>query len=147
MPLDFENSITISWGELSYTFTKEKDGRPRITVFKRGKRVHGYVVNFAKRDINYFTNTIKRTFRDEAEFMRILRIVRYFEDYSIDLKNLKCTINKKESAKSFQLKTIDEVEDKVGRDFKLPNFPIKKAYEVLKDKGLDLATSNKLFEY
>lgn len=99
---------------------------------KCGDQVHEYVVNKHLREISYFANIIKHSFRAEAEFMKILRVIKYFDDLSIELKNFKVTTNYGNKSHSKIFDNIDELENCVHRDFQLPNFPIMKAYNYLK---------------
>jgi arylamine N-acetyltransferase len=144
--LNSKSLVTLNWGELYYKLTKDKNGRPQLTVFKQGDWVHDYIVNFEERQINHFTDIVEDSFRDEAEFMRRLRIIRYFNDYSVELSNFKYTINNRIDSNSYQLKSIDQVEEMVIKEFKLPNFPVREAYKILTNvKGINF--DRQIFDY
>ena len=139
--LQKNNTVSITWGKLEYVLKFENDNRPKITVFKRGNVVHKYIVNLKERKVDYFNDKIIHSYRNEAEFMNNLRIVRFFNDYSAEIKNFSFTENRNGKSVSGRLNNIDELKKIVSEKMRLPKLPIEKAYNLLTDeKGIDLHT-------
>lgn len=126
-------------GELNYKLEQTNDHRFQILVFKRSNLVHDYIVNNIAREIEYFAEEIKNSFCDDSEFMKRLRIIRFFDDHSIELNNNKYMVNSKNSSDNYFIKDIDELKKVVTTKFDLPNLPLEKAYEVLLyEKKIDI---------
>ncbi len=134
IPLDKQNPVEIIWSVFKYILTKEKDGKHKITVYKDGKDVHHYIINPEERNIKHFEEEVCNSFKDESEFMKRLRLIKYFDNYSIELSNMKYTIHKEGNSSTHQIKSVDELEEAIHSKFKLPNLPIRKAFQVLTEK-------------
>ena len=129
----------VKLGELEYKLEQAIDNRFQLLVFKRNKLVHDYIVNNVVLEIEHFAEQIKDSFRKESEFMNRLRIVRFFEDHSIELNNNKYIVNSDNSSTHYFVKNIDELKKVVTTKFNLPKLPIEKAYEVLLyEKKIDI---------
>ncbi|MFC2084284.1 arylamine N-acetyltransferase [Bacteroidota bacterium] len=139
LPLSTNQPTIINWGCLKYKLTEEHDGHPKMNVSKGDVPVHDYIVNLETRQFDHFQFNVKNSYRDNAEFMRRLRVIKYFKNYSIDLKNFVCSVNNAINQKSFVLKDIEEVEKIIKNEFMLPHLPIKKAYRILTEvRGLNI---------
>ncbi|MGD8781395.1 MAG: arylamine N-acetyltransferase [Ignavibacteria bacterium] len=134
IPLDGIKPFEINWSVFKYVLTNEPDNRHKITVYKNGTNVHHYIINKEKRNIKHFREAVQNSFRGEAEFMNRLRLIKYFDDYSIELSNMKYTIHKDGSSFSHTIKNVDELEYIVHNKFDLPKLPIRKAYSILTEK-------------
>ncbi len=129
----------IKLGQLEYRIEKTNDNRFQVIVFKRNNIVHDYIVNKEVREIEYFAEEIKNSFCDGSEFMKRLRIIRFFDDHSIELNNNKYTVNSEDSSDHYFIKDIDELKKVAATKLVLPNFPVEKAYEVLLyEKKIDI---------
>lgn len=133
-PLHLNNRTEqIQWGDLEYKLNVDED-KTRILVLKKSENIHGYSVNKNPRSIGEFSKIIKDSYDESNDFMRILRIIRYFDNYSIELKNFEYTIHKGGQSIKKYVDNIDELEEVMAKHFRLPDLPIRKAYEIIHSK-------------
>ncbi len=73
-----------------------------------------------------------------------LRLIKYFDNYSIEIDNMRYKIHKDRKSSTHQINDVDELENVVRDKFELPNLPIRKAFEILtKKKNINLFEDSK----
>lgn len=119
-------------GDFTYVLDRRaSDGRYEVTVRSGEKRIHGYVVNEAPRDLEYFHGTIRESYEPGRDFMTRLRITRFFEDHAIELSNLTAIYFKGRESRKTELRGVTELERTVFGDMQMPLCPVRKAVEIL----------------
>jgi N-hydroxyarylamine O-acetyltransferase len=89
LPRDLSSDYTLSLGNDRYVLEpKDASGRSRISLFRNGSPIHGYVVNPRPRRIGEFASVIADSFRPQATFMNAVLLVRFDSDCSHVLHNM-----------------------------------------------------------
>jgi N-hydroxyarylamine O-acetyltransferase len=128
-------------GRFRYVLDRGGDGRLTMNVFKGEERVHGYAVNEAPREFAFFRDIILDSFRPAATFMTRLRVVRYFEDHSVELENSLVTCHRGSESRDMQVTSMKQLRGIFDDDFRMPRCPVEKALETL-----ELLTGQSFFE-
>jgi len=118
-------------GPCRYVLDRGGDGRLAMSVFKRGERVHGYLVNEAPRRLDFFTDIILGSFRPTATFMTLLRVVRYFDDHMVELENNAVTCHDRNGSRPIRISSMKELRNVFDSKFHMPRCPVDKAVETL----------------
>ncbi len=129
MPLD-ALPHEIAWGNDRYHLDARTGGHT-MTVFTNGARRHGYFVHPPARDASFFGATILRSFEPGRTFMRCLRITRYFEDRSIELRNRRLLRVGPGGVRESTVDSMSELRRAIDEEFELPRCPIEEAVESL----------------
>jgi arylamine N-acetyltransferase len=114
-----------------YVLNFGSDGRLAIDVFRRAERVHGYAVNETPRKLEFFTNIILDSFRPTATFMTMLRVVRYFDDHAVELKNNVVTDHHANKNRKIRITSVDQLRKVFDTEFRMPRCPVEKAVATL----------------
>jgi arylamine N-acetyltransferase len=114
-----------------YVLNRGGDGRLAMNVFHGEERVHGYAVNETPRQFEFFRDIILDSFRPAATFMTRLRVVRYFDDHSVELKNGLVTIQRGEESKEIRLTSMKRLREIFNEEFDMPRCPVERAVETL----------------
>lgn len=78
LPLDLPRQQEIVHGEDRYVLhPRDEAGRSRLALWRRGKRVHGYVLKPGPRHVGEFAGVVARSFAPGAVFMRTVLLTRY----------------------------------------------------------------------
>ena len=117
-------------GPYRYVLDRGGDGRLTLSVSHEEERVHAYVVNDTPRGLDFFRDIILESFRPAATFMTRLRVVRYFDNHSVELKNNVVTHYGGESHE-IRLRSMQEVRAAFNEEFRMPRCPVEEAVEVL----------------
>ena len=97
-------------------------------------RLHGYRAHNEPRTLDFFRQTIVDSFLPEKTFMRWLRIARFFEKGSVQLRNRTLTvINADGQTSTRELSSMDELEQSLEPTFHMPRCPIRQAVSVLEE--------------
>jgi len=118
-------------GPFRYVLNRGGDGRVALTVFHEKERVHGYVVNETPRELDFFRDIVLESFRPAATFMTRLRVVRYFDDHSVELKNNAITRHDADESREIRLRSMQEVRAAFNEEFRMPRCPVEEAVETL----------------
>jgi hypothetical protein len=71
--------------------------------YRDGELIHGYVVNPEPREIEHFDEIIRHSYSDEATFMNVVVIEKFFSDRSIRFHNFILTESTPDGATTTQL--------------------------------------------
>ena len=89
LPMDLDTDQVVAWGSDRYVLApKDATGRSRMTMFRNGERLHGYVVNPEPRRIGDFDEAIADSFRPASTFMNAILLARFGPQRSFVLHNL-----------------------------------------------------------
>jgi arylamine N-acetyltransferase len=121
----------ITHGQCRYVFNRGGDGRLAMTVFRGAERIHGYAVNETPRKLDFFTNIILDSFRPDATFMTLLRVVRYFDGHSVELKNNVVTWHSANESRTTQLRSTRELRAVFNEELQMPRCPVERVAKVL----------------
>jgi arylamine N-acetyltransferase len=114
-----------------YVFDRVTDGRLAMNVFRGKERIHGYVANETPRQLGFFTGIILDSFRPEATFMTLLRVVRYFDDHAVELKNAAVTCYDANESRVIRVGSMQQLREIFNDQFRMPRCPIETAVETL----------------
>jgi len=118
-------------GPYRYVLDRGGDGRLALNVFKGEERVHGYAVNETPREFAFFRDIILDSFRPAATFMTRLRVVRYFEDHSVELKNSLVTCHRGSESEETRLTSMKQLRRIFDDEFHMPRCPEEEAVQTL----------------
>jgi arylamine N-acetyltransferase len=118
-------------GPFRYVLDQGGDGRLVMNVFQAGERVHGYAVNETPRRLAFFRDIILDSFRPTATFMTLLRVVRHFDDYAVELKNSLVTFHRASESEQIRLCSTKQLRRIFDDEFRMPRCPVEQAVETL----------------
>lgn len=118
-------------GPYRYVLDRGGDGRLAMDVFRGGERVHGYVVNEAPRGFDFFREIILDSFRPAATFMTRVRVVRYFENHSVELRNALVTCHEAGASREIRLSSMQELREVFDNELRMSRCPVERAVETL----------------
>lgn len=119
-------------GELRYVLDRNQhEDVYEMAVVANSERRHGYVVHGPPRDLPFFHGTIGQSFAPGQTFMRCLRLVRVFEDHSVELVDRTLTVRRGKQATQTELTSLLELKEAVATQLAMPRCPIEQAVEVL----------------
>jgi len=121
----------IRQGPCRYVLDRDGDGRLAMSVFRRGKKIHGYAVNETPRKLDFFTDIILGSFQPTATFMTLLRVVRYFDDHAVELENSAVTCHRGSESRQIPIKSMHDLRRVFNDEFRMPRCPVEKAVETL----------------
>ncbi|PKL87996.1 MAG: hypothetical protein CVV23_12555 [Ignavibacteriae bacterium HGW-Ignavibacteriae-2] len=129
----------LKWGHFNFLITVDDKNIIKVEVQKNNERVHGYTINHKGRNIDHFINVIADSFNNNSEFMRMLRVIRFFDDYGVELKNMEYTIHKNGSSTRVLIKNELDLKKIMIEVFELPHFPILETFKYLTEiKFIDI---------
>jgi arylamine N-acetyltransferase len=118
-------------GPFRYVLDRGGDGRLAMNVFRGAERIHGYAVNETPRQLGFFTGIILDSFRPTATFMTLLRVVRYFDDHTVELKDAVVTCYDANESRAIRVGSMQQLREIFNHQFRMPRCPIEKAVETL----------------
>jgi N-hydroxyarylamine O-acetyltransferase len=129
----------IKWGSLLYKLNLQVNKEVEVIIEKNNQKIHSYVVNNTPREIRYFADIIEDSFAPYSEFMKCLRIFRFFDDYGVELKNSRYIVHRNNNSTEYIVKNLDELKEVTTSVFQLPNIPVERAVEILnKRKNINI---------
>ena len=96
-----------------------------------GQPLHGYVVHDPPRTAAYFEPVVRKSFAAGQTFMNHLRIVRIFDEHSVELFDRKLTIHRAGASLQTELSNLGEFKRAVAVDLAMPRCPIEQALAVM----------------
>jgi len=122
----------IPHGSCRYVLDRDSRGEGfEVTQFSGRERVHGYVVHDPPRCRDFFKQIILDSYSPGMEFMGRLRITRFFEDHTVELRNTTLLVYRGGVTTKTELKSMTELESAIANDLSMPRCPIAKAVEIL----------------
>lgn len=111
------------------------DGRHRLDHLRRGERVHGYAAAVRPRQLAEFAGVVADSFRDAAEFMNRLRLIRHAPARSVSLLDLSVEITETTGEHRFALAGRLDLLDFAEVEFGLGRGVLAEACDVLVARG------------
>ncbi|MBZ5577510.1 MAG: arylamine N-acetyltransferase [Acidobacteriia bacterium] len=126
LPFEFQE------GDLRYLLNPN-DGEDayEMAVYSGQRRVHGYVVHGPPRPMEFFTPGVCQSFAPGRAFMSCLRLVRIFDDHSVELRDRTLTVHRGAETNETELHDRTELRAAVARDLQMPRCPMDAALDVL----------------
>jgi arylamine N-acetyltransferase len=114
MPRDLDRDYEIVWGRNRFVLhSQDPPGRSRMDHFLDGDLIHGYMVNPAPREIGHFDPIIRESYSDEATFMNVLVVERFFFERSVRFHNLTLTQSTRSTSHTTRLTSREELVEAV----------------------------------
>jgi arylamine N-acetyltransferase len=86
MPRDSDDPLVIQLGSNRYVLQpRDELGRSRMEHHREGVQVHGYLAKPNARDLPFFDEVVRDSYRPASSFMTRLRIARFFAHGSVEL--------------------------------------------------------------
>ena len=126
---------------LRYVLDRDAEDTYRMSVYKGGERLHGYVVHGPPRSLKFFQPIVLGSYKPGQTFMTCLRIVRYFEGHSVELNDRTLSSYGVGGASHRVLNSMAELRSAVADGLAMPRCPIEEAV-----KALEQITRKRLFE-
>jgi arylamine N-acetyltransferase len=121
----------VEWGRCRYVVdTSGRHGEFVMSHYEDGQRKHGYVVHPPARDAGFFLPIVLASFEPGRTFMRCLRIVRFFDDYSVDLRDRVLTISRPGSNDETRLDTPAQLRKAFDDVLRMPRCPVEEAIAI-----------------
>ena len=120
-----------SRGNMKWVFDRAEDGRLRCRVFSAGEQVHGYVANEKPFAVEDFRRIVEDSFQPGRTFMSLLRMVRIFPDYTVELKNRTLRVHRGAETIETTIGSMQELRKAVNEQFLMPRCAVEKAVEIL----------------
>ncbi|MBZ5620369.1 MAG: arylamine N-acetyltransferase [Acidobacteriia bacterium] len=102
-----------------------------VTVFSGRERLYGYVAHDPPRSLESFSPIILDSYSPGQTFMSCLRITRFFEDHTAEIRNTTLIQSKGGESRQTTLNSLAELESAVAHDLAMPRCPIEQAVAVL----------------
>lgn len=113
-------------GGLRYLFDHNAHpGAFEMKVLSGEQRVHGYIVHEPPQTPDFFDPALQNSFLPDRTFMTHLRIVKIFEEHSIELFDGKLTIHRSGQTQVRELGTFAELKAVLANDLAMPKCPIE----------------------
>jgi N-hydroxyarylamine O-acetyltransferase len=110
MARDLGHAHEIVFGRNRYLLHPQDDHRrSRMDHFRDGDLIHGYVVNPEPRTIDHFDEVIHHSYSQDATFMNVVVIERFFSNRSVRFHNLTLTESTAGGSTTTQLSDKEEL--------------------------------------
>ena len=110
MRRDLDRDQEIVWGRNRFVLHgQDPTGRSRLDQFRDGELIHGYLVNPEPREIGHFTPVIRESYSDEATFMNVVVVERFFVGRSVRFHNLTLTLSTRDTSQTTRLADREEL--------------------------------------
>jgi len=114
MPRDLDRELVVRFGGSRYVLhSQDRTGCSRMDMFRDGQLIHGYLAKPEPREIDHFAHVIRDSYRDEATFMNVLVVERFFVERSVRFHNLTLTQSTRDTAQTTRLADREELVEAV----------------------------------
>lgn len=122
----------ITHGSCRYVLDRNRRGEGfEVTHFRGQERLHAYVVHEPPRSREFFEQVIFDSYNPGMEFRSRLRITRFFEEHTVELRNTTLLLYREAETTRTELTSMTELESAIANDLSMPHCPIAKAVEIL----------------
>lgn len=136
MPLDLDEDFVIELGRDSYRLRpRDENGNSRMQMFREGQLRHGYTVRPIPRQIQYFDEIIRDSFRDDQTFMNSILLVRYYPNRSTMIHNLSIIKSVGTDYSIDELSGPDELPAAIEKHFSIPRDIVSVALSAVGEFG------------
>jgi len=102
-----------------------------VSVYSGGERQYGYVAHGPPRSTEFFRPVIMDSYNRNQTFMNCLRITRFFEEYTVELRNRTLIRYRGDQSSHTTLGSLAELRSALATEFALPRCPLERAIPVL----------------
>ena len=135
MALDLDDTLEVAFGANTYVLhPRDERGRSRMDQIRDGELIHGYVAKPEPREIDHFDEVIRHSYSQEATFMNVVVVERFFPSRSVRFHNLSLTESTPGGATMTQLANKLELAEAIEKHC---GFPADKVREAIADIALD----------
>jgi N-hydroxyarylamine O-acetyltransferase len=99
-------------------------GAFEMKVLSAGQRAHGYVVHDPPQVPAFFDPALANSFLPDRTFMTHLRLVKIFEDHSVELFDRKLSIHRAGRTSVTELNTLAEIKSAIANQLAMPRCPL-----------------------
>lgn len=132
MPRDLTAEYILELGRERYVLKpRDAQGRSRMELYRDGIRKHGYTVKPAPRQIGDFAQVIADSYKEEATFMNVLMLTRFYPNRSVVIDNLKVIESEGTGSRARTLGSQEELVRAVHETFGMPTEHIRDAVKDL----------------
>ena len=119
-------------GDTRYVLERCSNGESySMTAFRREEKVHGYVVHWPPRTLDFFRPIILDSYVPGRTFTSSLRVTRFFEDGVVELKGPRLTSYRSGIYSETELHSLEELVSAVTDSLLMPRCPIEHAVRIL----------------
>ena len=127
---DLDQELEIVFGKNRYVLhPQDGQGRSRMDHFRDGELIHGYVVTPTPRGVDHFAEVIRHSYSNEATFMNVVVVERFFPERSVRFHNLTLTESTPNGATTTQLANKEELIQAIERHCGFPGEIIREAID------------------
>lgn len=112
-------------GKLRYVL--DRNAHPQafeMRVLSGDQRVHGYVVHDPPQRPEFFDPVLVNSFLPDRTFMTHLRLVKIFEDHSVELFDRNLSIHRSGQTTLTELHTLAELKSAIAEELAMPRCPL-----------------------
>jgi N-hydroxyarylamine O-acetyltransferase len=136
IPFGLREARVISLGRDRYEFcTNPATAWMQLAHYRDEVLHHGYRVNPRARDVQEFRDVIAASFEDDATFMNALLVVRFTEQGSEVLHNMRFVVNRQGATSVRHLGTRKEVVELASERFRMPRSIVEELIADLSMRG------------
>lgn len=135
---------TVPHGDINFVVDRHVSHGEAVEVvaLRGGARVSSYVAKppaiEPQTTPTAFGPAIERSFAPDAQFMRRLRISRFFASRVLEIHNNVLVTTHHNITTQTPIRDIDELEAIVHEAMQLPRMPVREAVEALRSRGVDI---------
>jgi len=130
MARDLDHQHEITFGRNRYALhPQDETGQSRMDHLRDGELIHGYVVKPIPREIDHFTEVIRHSYSNQATFMNVVVVERFFSDRSIRFHNFTLTESTPASSTTTQLSDRIELVEAIEHHCGFPADIIREAID------------------
>ena len=110
MARDLDQELEIVFGKNRYVLhPQDESGRSRMDHLRDGELIHGYVVKPTPRGVDHFAEIIRHSYSNEATFMNVVVVERFFAERSVRFHNFTLTESTPNGATTTRLADKEEL--------------------------------------
>jgi len=123
-------------GQFRFVFDRtQTPGTYQAGVYSGERRLYGYVVHPPGRTADFFDRVVLDSYRPGKTFTGMLRIIRFFDDYAVDLEDNRLSIHRGGETTTRLLRNLAALRAAVAGDLAMPRCPIEEAVAVLERRA------------
>jgi N-hydroxyarylamine O-acetyltransferase len=128
MPRDADEDLEIVYGRSRFVLhPQDQQGCSRMDHVRDGELIHGYRVTPVPRTIDHFGEVIRHSYSDEATFMNVVVVERYFDDRAVRFHNLSLTESTPHDAVTTEIADKDRLAEAITRHCGFPRDIVREA--------------------
>ncbi len=121
LPRDLDHRLEVAYGRNRFVLhPQDEEGRSRMDHLRDGELIHGYVVTPTPRAIDHFASVIRHSYSDQATFMNVVVVERFFSHRSVRFHNLSFTESTQHDATTTQIPDKERLAAEIERHCGFP---------------------------